>query len=298
MKNTIEDPEKAGDKITDEDKKTIKEALAEAKEWLEGNQQAEKEEFEEQLKDLQSKCQQHVDLSVAYAELTNVPYVDRQKFAWAHEEKELRTHIAALTRHNHYQKTLLKNRTDHISHLEHALHESNAAHREQLHRHEEEIEFLTTKLKKLQDMVEMLTRERESAGPKRIGQFASPRVVIPIRGGGGLHNHETLRTRTHSNTSQTRSSSSSITGGTGITSNGTDTKFTDDSADDVVVSYSPPRRLEGLTQRRDSGTPERKDSIEKLTNLNSATPGSTTDSNRGSTGTSTTDKKSTDITAP
>jgi heat shock protein 5 len=56
MKNTIEDPEKAADKISDEDKKTIKEALAEAKEWLESNQQAEKEEFEEQLKDLQSKC--------------------------------------------------------------------------------------------------------------------------------------------------------------------------------------------------------------------------------------------------
>jgi len=47
MKNTIEDPEKAGSKITDEDKKTIKEALDDAKDWLEENQSADKEEFEE-----------------------------------------------------------------------------------------------------------------------------------------------------------------------------------------------------------------------------------------------------------
>jgi len=47
MKNTIEDPEKAADKISDADKKTIKEALDEAKEWLEENQSADKEEFEE-----------------------------------------------------------------------------------------------------------------------------------------------------------------------------------------------------------------------------------------------------------
>jgi heat shock protein 5 len=47
MKNTIEDPEKAANKISDSDKKTIKEALDEAKEWLEENQSADKEEFEE-----------------------------------------------------------------------------------------------------------------------------------------------------------------------------------------------------------------------------------------------------------
>jgi len=47
MKNTIEDPEKAADKISDSDKKTIKEALDDAKEWLEENQSADKDEFEE-----------------------------------------------------------------------------------------------------------------------------------------------------------------------------------------------------------------------------------------------------------
>jgi len=56
MKNTIEDPEKAGSKISEADKKTIKEAIGEAKEWLEHNQQAEKEQYEEQLKELQSIC--------------------------------------------------------------------------------------------------------------------------------------------------------------------------------------------------------------------------------------------------
>jgi len=56
MKNTIEDPEKAGKKITDDDKETIKEALADAKEWLEENGSADKEEFEEQLSELKSIC--------------------------------------------------------------------------------------------------------------------------------------------------------------------------------------------------------------------------------------------------
>jgi heat shock protein 5 len=56
MKNTIEDPEKAGSKISESDKKTIKEAVTEAKDWIEHNQQADKEQFEEQLKELQSIC--------------------------------------------------------------------------------------------------------------------------------------------------------------------------------------------------------------------------------------------------
>jgi len=47
MKNTIEDPEKAGSKISDSDKKIIKDALDEAKEWLTENESADKEEFEE-----------------------------------------------------------------------------------------------------------------------------------------------------------------------------------------------------------------------------------------------------------
>jgi len=37
MKNTIEDPEKAANKISDSDKKTIKEAIDDAKDWLEEN---------------------------------------------------------------------------------------------------------------------------------------------------------------------------------------------------------------------------------------------------------------------
>jgi len=56
MKNTIEDPEKLGNKITDSDKKSIKEALKEAQEWLDSNASADKEAFEDQLKELQSAC--------------------------------------------------------------------------------------------------------------------------------------------------------------------------------------------------------------------------------------------------
>lgn len=56
MRNTIEDKEKLADKITDNDKEKIKEALEEAQDWLNSNEEAEREDFEEHLKDLQSVC--------------------------------------------------------------------------------------------------------------------------------------------------------------------------------------------------------------------------------------------------
>jgi heat shock protein 5 len=56
MKNTIEDKEKLADKIEAEDKTKIKDALQEAQDWLSSHDEAEKEDFETQLKDLQSIC--------------------------------------------------------------------------------------------------------------------------------------------------------------------------------------------------------------------------------------------------
>ena len=54
MKNSVEDPEKLANKLEDSEKKTIKEALKEAQEWLDKNASADKEAFEVQLKDLQA----------------------------------------------------------------------------------------------------------------------------------------------------------------------------------------------------------------------------------------------------
>jgi len=56
MRNTIEDKEKLADKIGDEDKSKIKEALQEAQDWLNSNDDADKDDFESHLKDLQSVC--------------------------------------------------------------------------------------------------------------------------------------------------------------------------------------------------------------------------------------------------
>merc|ERR1712087_168341 len=57
MKNTLSDSEKGvADKIGDEDKETIEKALEEANEWLDDNQDGEKEDFEEKLKDGQDVC--------------------------------------------------------------------------------------------------------------------------------------------------------------------------------------------------------------------------------------------------
>jgi heat shock protein 5 len=56
MKNQINDKDKLGDKIDSEDKETIEAAVKEALEWLDDNQSAEKEDFEEKLKEVESVC--------------------------------------------------------------------------------------------------------------------------------------------------------------------------------------------------------------------------------------------------
>lgn len=66
MKNTIEDPEKLADKLSEEEKSTIKSALDEAEQWLNSNQDASKEEYEEQKKTLEDIC--NPIISKAYKE--------------------------------------------------------------------------------------------------------------------------------------------------------------------------------------------------------------------------------------
>jgi heat shock protein 5 len=56
MKNTVEDKEKLGSKIGEEDKNTILNAVKEHQEWLNANQEAEKEDYETHLKELQTTC--------------------------------------------------------------------------------------------------------------------------------------------------------------------------------------------------------------------------------------------------
>jgi len=56
MKSTINDEEKAGGKISEEDKETITEALDAANKWLDENHDADKDELEEKLKEVQGVC--------------------------------------------------------------------------------------------------------------------------------------------------------------------------------------------------------------------------------------------------
>jgi len=53
VKNSVNDPEKLADKLSDEDKETVKTALEEVEEWLKTNGDATKEEFEEKQKELE-----------------------------------------------------------------------------------------------------------------------------------------------------------------------------------------------------------------------------------------------------
>jgi len=56
MRNTVEDPEKLANKLDEDDKEKIKDAIKEAQSWLDSNQGATKEEFEEHQKELESVC--------------------------------------------------------------------------------------------------------------------------------------------------------------------------------------------------------------------------------------------------
>jgi heat shock protein 5 len=56
MKNSVEDKEKLADKISDEDKSAIKDALTDSQDWLNANADAEKDDFEDKLKELQAVC--------------------------------------------------------------------------------------------------------------------------------------------------------------------------------------------------------------------------------------------------
>ena len=54
LKNMLEDEEKGiADKISEEDKETIEEAVKDALEWLDDNQEAEKEDYEAKQKEIE-----------------------------------------------------------------------------------------------------------------------------------------------------------------------------------------------------------------------------------------------------
>lgn len=56
MRNQIDDSEKLADKLDEDDKATIDDALVEQQDWLNSNHDADKEDFEEHLKELQKVC--------------------------------------------------------------------------------------------------------------------------------------------------------------------------------------------------------------------------------------------------
>eukprot|EP00657_Telonema_sp_P-1_P011446 TRINITY_DN657_c0_g2_i2.p1 TRINITY_DN657_c0_g2~~TRINITY_DN657_c0_g2_i2.p1 ORF type:complete len:149 (-),score=104.40 TRINITY_DN657_c0_g2_i2:100-546(-) len=56
MKNTVEDKKKAGDKITEDDKKTILDAVEEGIKWVDGNPEADEEAFKEKQKEVEGIC--------------------------------------------------------------------------------------------------------------------------------------------------------------------------------------------------------------------------------------------------
>ena len=76
MKNTISDSDKLADKLDDDDKNTIEEAVKETLDWLDENQSAEKEDYDEQLKQLEEVCNTIVAKAYQSAETDDSETVD------------------------------------------------------------------------------------------------------------------------------------------------------------------------------------------------------------------------------
>ena len=56
MRNTIEDKDKLADKLSEDDKSTIQDAITEAEDWLNSNEDADKDAIEAAMKEMQSVC--------------------------------------------------------------------------------------------------------------------------------------------------------------------------------------------------------------------------------------------------
>lgn len=56
MKNQVNDKDKLADKLESDEKEKIETAVKEALEWLDENQSAEKEEYDEKLKEVEAVC--------------------------------------------------------------------------------------------------------------------------------------------------------------------------------------------------------------------------------------------------
>ncbi|KAF7138210.1 hypothetical protein RHSIM_Rhsim07G0187200 [Rhododendron simsii] len=56
MKSTVNDKDKLGDKIDSDDRDKVESTLKEALEWLDDNQNAEKDEFDEKMKEVEAVC--------------------------------------------------------------------------------------------------------------------------------------------------------------------------------------------------------------------------------------------------
>merc|ERR1719297_61019 len=56
MRNTIEDKDKLAEKLSEDDKSTIQDAITEAEDWLNSNDDADKDAIDEQMKELQKVC--------------------------------------------------------------------------------------------------------------------------------------------------------------------------------------------------------------------------------------------------
>ena len=74
MKNQINDKDKLADKLESEEKEKIDSAVKDALEWLDDNQNAEKEDFAEKLKEVEAVCNPIV--TAVYQRTGEAPEID------------------------------------------------------------------------------------------------------------------------------------------------------------------------------------------------------------------------------
>ena len=84
MKNQINDKDKLSDKLESEEKEKIETAVKEALEWMDDNQSAEKEDYEEKLKEVEAVC--NPIITVVYQRSGGAPGAGSEEEDDSHEE--------------------------------------------------------------------------------------------------------------------------------------------------------------------------------------------------------------------
>jgi len=185
------------------------------------------------------------------------------------ENDKMKKQISMLNSNAEYQKQLLLTRSEHILVLESALQESNAVHRKQWLKQQEEADELRKKLAEAQQMIDTLLKSSKY-GSGRTERAAGGKIVIPVRGsvkrimsGGAQHSDDNKEKKTINSGNGNNSDDESDDGNKSPTQSGK--KTNSQTLPAKLIQRMPPSPIQSITNL-----------LNRRTNTTSSTSSSTT----------------------